>query len=564
MKALIRNIEALSEKDYDLAVVGGGIFGVCAAWDAALRGFSVVIIDKGDFCHATSANHFKMVHGGIRYLQHADVVRIRESSRERSAFLRVAPHLVKPLPIVIPTYGNGMKGKAALGAGMLLYDMLTFGRNQGLQKERRIPNGKFISKKSVLAMFPGITTDGLTGAVVFCDGQMYSPPRLALSFLRSAVDRGAVAANYVEAKGFIRDGNDIIGVEAKDVISGRAVEIRSRCVLNTCGPWAHRLLDSSLGVQLDPRPVFSRDLAFVVNRKVSHGHSIAFSTVSQDADAIVELGGRRLFAVSWRNYMLIGVWHKVFQGPPESINVSREEMQSFVDEVNAAYPGLKIGIDEVTLINTGLTLFGEEAHQGDQSMSFGKRSLIIDHDREHGFRGLVSLIGVRATTARGMAQKAVNLISKKIGQERPPARTDSIPIYGGDFKSFTDLQQKALLQHKTLLKPDHIRSLIHNYGSEYPAVLKYIDENPQWGEAVGGSNTTMAEIVHAIREEMSCRLADVVFRRTDMGTGQIPAHDMLTICAELMARELGWDKRQMEREICAVRDEFHTIFENPN
>ena len=564
MKALIRNIAALSDREYDLAIVGGGIFGVCAAWDAVLRGLSVVIIDKGDFCHATSANHFKMVHGGIRYLQHADVKRIRESSRERSAFLRIAPHLVKPLPIVIPTYGCGMRGKGALGAGMLLYDILTCDRNRGLQEGRHIPRGKFISKNSVLDMFPGIKTDGLTGAVVFCDGQMYSPPRLALSFLRSAADRGAVAANYVEATDFIRDRKDIIGVEAKDVISGRAIEIRSRCVLNACGPWAHRLLDSSLGVQLDPRPVFSRDLAFVVNRKVPHGHAIAFSTVSQDADAIVDLGGRRLFAVSWRDYMLIGVWHKVFPDPPESINVSREEIQSFVDEVNTAFPGLKIGIDEVTLINTGLTLFGEEAHQGAQEMSFGKRSLLIDHDRQHGFRGLVSLIGVRATTARGMAQKAITLVSKKIGQESPPARTDSIPIYGGDFKSFTDLHQNALLQNKARLKPDHIRSLIHNYGSEYPAVLKYIDENPQWRQAVGDSNTIMAEIVHAVRDEMSCRLVDVVFRRTDMGTGEIPSDDMLTICAELMARELGWDKQRIELEINAVKDEFHTIFKNAN
>ena len=142
MKPMKRDIKVLSNKTYDLVIIGGGIFGVCAAWDAALRGLSVAIVDKGDFSNATSANHFKMVHGGIRYLQHGDVARIRESSRERSALLRIAPHLVKPLSIVIPTYGHGMKGKAVLSTGMYLYDLLTFDRNRYLPKDRKIPWGK--------------------------------------------------------------------------------------------------------------------------------------------------------------------------------------------------------------------------------------------------------------------------------------------------------------------------------------------------------------------------------------------------------------------------------------
>jgi glycerol-3-phosphate dehydrogenase len=118
-----RDISAMAGKEYDLIVVGGGIFGVCAAWDAALRGLSVALVEKGDFCHASSANHLRMVHGGIRYLQHADIPRVRESSRERSELLSIAPHLVRPLPITIPTYGHGMKGKEALGVGIFLYDL---------------------------------------------------------------------------------------------------------------------------------------------------------------------------------------------------------------------------------------------------------------------------------------------------------------------------------------------------------------------------------------------------------------------------------------------------------
>ncbi len=183
-----RSIAALTEKEFDLIVVGGGIFGACAAWDAALRGMSVALVERGDFCEATSANHFKIIHGGIRYLQHGDIYRIRESSRERSALLRIAPHLTKPLPIAIPTYGHGLQGKELLKIGMSLFDLLTFDRNQHVRDlGQHIPSSWFMSREECLNSFPGLDQNGLTGAGIFCDGQIYNPPRLALSFIQSAV-----------------------------------------------------------------------------------------------------------------------------------------------------------------------------------------------------------------------------------------------------------------------------------------------------------------------------------------------------------------------------------------
>ena len=470
---MIRNIEALSKQTYDVVIVGGGIFGVCAAWDAALRGLSVAIVEKGDFANATSANHFKMVHGGIRYLQHGDVVRIRESSRERSALLRIAPHLVKPLPIVIPTYGHGMKGKAVLGAGMLIYDLLTLDRNRGLWRDRQISRGKFISPDQVLNLFPGIKREGLTGGAIFCDGQMYNPPRIALSFLRSAVERGAVAANYVEATGFLRNGGCVLGIQAKDILGNRFFEIRGRCVLNAAGPWAHRLLESGRNLQLPHRPVFSRDLAFVVNRSVPHGYAIAFSTDSRDSDTLVDRGGRHLFAVPWRDYMLIGVWHKVYTDRPDKIVVETKEIESFVKEVNQAYPGIGIRMDEINIVNTGLTLFGEEGRQSTESMSFGKRTMLIDHKSTDGVNGLITLIGVRATTARGMASKAVDLITRKIGLVKKSPDTVNIPIFGGDIESFDKEINIIMDRHRADINDLQARCLVANYGSQWRAVLKH-------------------------------------------------------------------------------------------
>ncbi len=235
-----RNIKEISENQYDLLIIGGGIFGACAAWDASLRGLSVAIVEKEDFCSGTSANSFKMVHGGIRYLQHADIKRLRSSCHERSAMLRIAPHLVRPLPILVPTYGYGKSGKVFLGAGMLVYDLLTLGRNYGIRdKNRHIPMTKFLNRSEVLEEYPDIDSNGLTGAALFYDGQMYNPTRLVLAIVKSAQENGAHVANYVEVRQLIREGNKIIGVEAHDSMSNDTIRINSRMVLMQPGHGAN-------------------------------------------------------------------------------------------------------------------------------------------------------------------------------------------------------------------------------------------------------------------------------------------------------------------------------------
>ncbi|MBW2662023.1 MAG: glycerol-3-phosphate dehydrogenase/oxidase [Deltaproteobacteria bacterium] len=556
MRKLERNTVILSSREYDLIIVGGGIFGVCAAWDAALRGLSVALIDKGDFANATSSNHFKMVHGGIRYLQHGDIARIRESSRERSALLRIAPHLVKPLPIVIPTYGHGVKGKAFLGCGLLLYDLLTLGRNRGIQKDRMIPRGQFISRKEVLDLFPGLEKKGLTGGAIFCDGQVYNPPRLAISFLRSAVHEGTDAANYVEARGFLREKDRIVGINARDLLTGDDFDIRGKWVLNTAGPWAHRLLESGLGLELHPRPTFSRDLAFVVGSRINHGYALAFSTQAKDADSIVDIGGRRLFAVPWRNYTLIGVWHRVFEGVPETIYVTEAELKEIIHEVNTAYPGLQITFDDIRMINMGLTLFGSEDHQANNNMSFGKRSIFINHRKEHGIDGITTLIGVRATNARGMAEKAINIILDSLGKRKAKSKTEYTPIYGGNITCLEDLIKKATQKSAPEISPNITNALIRNYGSRYEEILKYIDENSHWAKVLRNSTTLEAEVIHAVREEMAQKLTDVVFRRTDLCSGGSCENEVLQRCAQLAAGELGWDDRRLQQEIEEVNQVY--------
>jgi glycerol-3-phosphate dehydrogenase len=552
-----RSLSFLAEKEYDIVVVGGGIFGICAAWDAALRGFSVALIEQNDFAHATSANCFKVAHGGIRYLQHGDLYRIRESSHERSALLRTAPHLVSPMPTVVPTYGRGFRSKGVLRAGTALYDLVTFDRNHGIADSGQlIPPARPMSRQECLQEFPGIESDGLTGGMLFYDGHMYNPPRLALCFLKSAVAAGADAANYLEATGFVRNGARVLGVDARDRLTGDRLRIRGRVVVNAAGPWAEGLLEPSRGLKLHSKLTFSRDAAIVVKRQLTEKYAVAVQGSTRDADALISRGNRHLFMVPWRNYTLIGVWHKVHHGDPEGFIVTEEEVQGFLDEFNKSYAdGEPLSLKDVSFVNAGLILFGENGAEA-ANLSFGKRSLIIDHAKEHGVDGLITVVGVRYTTARGVGEKAIHLASQKLGQKAVKSKTATTPVYGGQIENFSRFSEQVTQQHPHNLPAEVVRSLLRNYGTAYNEVLRYADELPGLAGRLGESKVIKAEVVHAVRDEMAQKLSDVVFRRTDLGTGGHPGEEALRTCADLMAAQLEWGQSRLERELDEVRAVF--------
>ncbi len=553
---MIRDLGALTRREFDVLVIGGGIFGIAAARDAALRGLTTALVERGDFASATSANSFKIVHGGIRYLQHGDLPRIRESSRERRALLRIAPHLVQPLPIVIPTYGRGLTGRTALRAGLAVYDLLAWDRNRSVgDPDRRVPRGRLISRDECLALFPDLEPKQLTGGAIFHDAQMYNPPRLALSCLQSAVGNGAVAANYVEAVEFLTRPNRVYGIRARDVLGRGDLEIRARMVINATGPWAERLVARTLGVTVTPASTFSRDACFVVRKSLLRNHALALMAPTRDPDALVSRGRRHLFIVPWRAYTLIGVWHVVHLGSADHIAATDGELQAFIDEVNAAYPVLHLTLDDVSLCNDGLVLFGE--NQGtSRDLRYAKRSRIIDHAAGNGLGGLVSVIGVRWTTARSVAEQVVRLVCNRLGRRAPPSTTDTSAIHGGAIRRFTDFMRDAEARPPKGVTPETMRHLARNYGTEYPRVLAYARLRPDSRRVIPGSPVLEAEVVHAVREEMAQTLSDVVFRRTDLGTATYPGDAALERCAQVMSGELGWDGQHCHREITEVRRLF--------
>ena len=550
-----RDLAQLADTVFDVVVIGGGVAGAAVAWDAALRGLSVALVERTDFCAETSAWSLKVVHGGIRYLQHLDFKRVRESCRERSALLRIAPHLVHPMPFVVPTYGHGLQGSEALAAAFLLLSAVTPDRNRGIaDPERRIPAGRLVSRRQLLDWFPHLEPSHPVGAGVFCDGQMYNPPRLVWEFVRSAGERGAVAANHCEVVGLLREGDRVSGVRVTDRLGGGQLDVRGRTVLNASGPFAEQIYVNQ-GFRRERKIPLSRDMAIVVGRPLVTERALAAQTKYRDPDAVLTRGNRHVFLVPWRNRTLIGVNSKVWPGDPYALEVTEAEVAGFVEEIQSAAPHFGITLGDVAMVYAGLLPFGQN-DAGAVDLSFGKRSHLIDHEVADGLKGLVSAISIRFTTARGVAEQAVDLVFRKLGKTPPRCPTEHTALQGARFERFTKLTREVEATLGQAPGDPLATHLAHNYGSAYEDVVRAADTVPRGRQPIAGTDTLRAEVVHAVREEMALTLADCVLRRTDLGSGGSPGEVALAEAADLMAEELGWTPDRRAREMAEVRRRY--------
>jgi len=546
-----RDPSTLANTQYDLAIIGGGAFGAAAARSAALRGLRTVLIERNDFGSGASAECFKMVHGGIRYLQHADIRRARASCRERSAFLRTAPHLVKPLPIAIPTYGHGRRGKPLLRAGMHAYDLLTLDRNRRIADPLRCAKpARFLSRAETLELFPHVDAAALTGAAVFDDGQMHNPARLVFAFVESAIAAGASASNYLEATGFIFERDSVAGVEVIDRLSGEAFAIKARLVLNAAGPWADYMLRDRARFPTSQRGPFSRDAYFIINRPPTSDVALAIPGLSRDEDAVLSRANRHLFMAPWRNKTLVGVWHRLFPQHPDKAHIERSELAQWIDEINTVNPRLALSIDEVTFANCGLVPFGE--HADAQSMQFGKESRFVDHRKTHGVGGLVTLIGIRYTMARVDAEHALDMLLEQSELAPPHIKSEFVPLAGGAFDSIESLRARAERERPASVSRASLESLLCNHGAAYRAVLQRIAADASAAATAPGTAVLAAEVQHAVVKEMAVHLSDVVLRRTDLSGHEHPGPAALRFAAHHMAALLRWSPARIEDEISAT------------
>ena len=553
MEDRARDLTAASTESVDVVVIGGGIAGACAAWDAAQRGLKTVLLERGDFGEATSSQSLKILHGGIRYLQHLDVPRLRMSCHERSAFLRIAPHLTNVVPFVVPTSGFGMEGKMAFRAALLLLSLLTPDRNRRIRDpQQRIPLGGTIGRDELKRRFPSLEDSKLSGAAIFYDGQIANPPRLVLAVLQSAVSCGATVINYCSARSLRLEDGNVAGVDAVDNLTGDPLRIDCKTVINAAGPFAAEVFDN-----LDDKDrqeiVYSRDMAFVVDRLFPDAAALAVQTRYRDPDALLTRGNRHLFMVPWRHYTVIGVNSKVNTRSPNEFAVSEEEIAEFLQEINEAMPSLALTRDDIRVVNSGL-LPADEGNVAGGNVSFGKRSIVTDHGATGGPAGLFSAISVRWTMGRATAEDAVNLAEQRVRGSRSACRTAWSPVNGGDIDSMEQLASELSADPVIgRLPPATQQHLAVSYGGNWPALKRLIEAAPELAETLPDSPVPVAEIVFAIRFEGARRLTDVVLRRTDLGSGSCPSDACIEQCARIMRAEMDWSVETERLEIDNLR-----------
>jgi len=550
-----RDINDLINDTYDLIIIGGGIAGAFAAWDAALRGLSVALIEKNDFGAATSAASGKLIHGGIRFMQYGALNRVIESLHERMILRRIAPHMIQKVPFIIPTFGHLMKGREVLKIGMTVYEFLSRNKRNSGDPRDVLPVHRMLNRRQVIELEEGLASSDLNGGILFYECQMHNPERLTLSVAFAALEAGAQIANYVEVTDFKVMKNRVCGVRALDRITGEQFEINAKVVLNATGPWLRILLDK-LG---EHRPTlalrYSKGI-HIVTRPITRKHALALTTRHRSAETLLQRGGRHYFIIPWRGRSLIGTTNEPFDGDPGKKMVTETDIAGLIQDVNAAYPAGKLAREDVLAQYGGLYI-DEEIHalKGYQG---GRKDWIIDHARQDKIEGLISCVCVKYTTARKLAQRTINVIFEKLGYAPSDCRTEQNSVYGGCIEQLDGLLDEAA-HHNDVLDEDISRQLVLNYGDRHREICTYSRDYPDWCDRVHqGLPVIRAQIVHAVKEEMAQNLSDVIFRRTGIGTVGYPGESCLRLCAEIIAKELNWTENRMQEELAEVKDVFKT------
>ena len=547
-----RDLNILANTLYDLVIIGAGIYGACAAWDAALRGLRVALIERGDFGNATSSNSFKTIHGGLRYLQSLDIKRMRESILERTNLMRTAPYLIHPLPFVMPTYGYGTKNRFVMSVALKLNDLIGFDRNRLSDPQKYLPAGRVISKDEV-KRYTGIDWNGFKGGALWYDCQCFNTERLLLSYILSAAEKGADIANYLECTGFIVDKERIAGVKVDDRLAGDSFNIRAKTVLNTAGPWVDTVLKGLKKRGIKTHFVRSSAANIIIKKRLLKDCALGLPARYEyiDQSGRVCAGERILFFAPWREHTIIGTDHRSVTANTDNGGMDEERLNNFLSDINKAFPEADIEPDDITFVHYGL-LPMRGVDKGTGEVDLQKKYEICDHNLSDGVEGLVSVVGVKLTTHRYVVERAINVVFKKLRRSSPPCKTGTTPIFGGDIGCFNDFLYKAVKDFSAGDKV--ITHLVYSYGSRIGDILRYGEDKPALLKTVSDSKEVVAaEVVNAVREEMAVKLSDVVLRRTDIGSAGYPGDSAVNEIAGIMAHELGWNEEHKEQEVNEVK-----------
>jgi len=434
-----------------------------------------------------------------------------------------------------------LAGKTAMRLGFVLDRLVGFDRNRGVPPALRIPGGRIVSKSDSATQYPGLRRRGATGAAVWHDYITVESDRLTFSFAIAADEHGAILANHLEASSLVREGQRVIGVRARDTDTGRELEIAARLTVNATGASVDRLLEP-LGIAT--RMPLLKAMNLVTTR-----------TAGEEALGARTASGRHLFLVPWRGRALLGTWES--QRPAESgaAVASSDEVNSFIAELNQAFPALDLNLGDVTLVHRGVV---PAVSGGDGTLRLEGHERVRDHNVD-GVEGLLSVAGTKYTTARAVAERVVNRVIVKLQRSPLPCRTATTLLPGGSVRDPTLTIAEARRDHDAGLPSDTIPHLVAAYGSRYRDVLALSRDKPEWSSRLADRSPVIgAQLVWAVRKEMAVRLSDAVIRRTPLGAVGYPGDLPVERAAAIIGGLLGWSEDQKRREVDLVKA-FYSI-----
>lgn len=523
-------LAALGSPAFDVAVIGGGMAGAGIARDAAMRGLRTVLLERRDFAYGTTSRSSKLIHGGLRYLELFDCALVRESLVERSRLERLAPHLVRPLPFLVPVYRGAKRGMVLVRIGMRLYDLLTPGKRTGRYGG--------ISAAEALRLEPSLDARGLEGAGLYFDDLLLFPERLCLENVLSARRYGAAVANYAEVEAMRREAAGW-ALDVRDPLTGEGRRLTARVVVNAAGPWVDHV-----------RRLAGVDEAGERVLRTTKGIHIAVPRLTDRAIYLEsEKDGRMFFVIPWREFSWIGTTDTDYAGDLDRIVATREEVDYLLASLDRALPGRGITAGAVSYAWAGVRPLTFQAGRQESAVS-REHKVFSEADGT-----LLSITGTKLTCYRSLAEEATDRAARTLG--RPvKGRTGQVALDGAETdgevveaRLWLDVSAEAA---RTGLPLTTLERLLETYGRRAAQVLDLArDDRRLAAHACPSSPEIAAQVVVACREEMARTLTDVMLRRTGLGQGACLGRDCAPAVARLMAAELRWDEARVARELDA-------------
>lgn len=510
---------------YDLIVVGAGINGLGIARDAARRGLRVIVLEQDDICSGVSAWSGRLAHGGLRYLEHRDFALVRESLREREKMIELAPHLVKPLRLLMPLYAHNRRPAWLIRIGMILYDLLSFDKKTG--------GHEMLKRDGTLRRFPGIAPDGLGGAAVFTEGQVEYAERLCVELAIAAAEAGAVIRTKARVEEPLMENGKVAGVKYRDLATGTLHEVRASVTLNVAGPWIDRIFRRNAPPQ--PR----------LNGGTKGSHLIVDPFPGAPKDVVYyesKTDGRLVLVIPWAGRYMIGTTDLRFDDDPDEARCSTAEMDYLLSEANQLIPEAHLTPEHVLYTFSGVRPLPYAPGVVEAKIP---RSHVL-HDHAPSLPGLVTVVGGKLTTFRQLAEDAVDDVFRRLGRNVPKCETASLAFPGAGFDPAAlkrDLAVAGLTEKTAARLIDLYGARARNVAAEGkndPALLSVVHE---------ASGAIGAEMVFAMRHEFARSLADVMARRTLLAFAPGHGLESLGAIADLLTSRFGWDATRRAAEI---------------